>query len=919
MPVARRATLPAAPSNGSGRLKLGTLRDRLSKLTYAGAVRLLGADGKRLLMEGGKREVNIDEHVYFGDDLLRVSFPEERVRVAGKWEPTIASVTLMADKRDRLHLNCNACDGVCVHLGALFSLVLEDKTALGLAEAPPDLQSPYEMLTEAQLVERALAERRERAQTEPMRVKAEDADIPWTDYVVTNTVSGKSYRVALRGLMAGQSYCSCPDFRTNTLGTCKHILHVAEKVRRKFDAHQLSRPFAPDRMAIHLHYGSELELRWQGPVRLAAEAAELVKPWRDRPIADVNDLLMRIARLEELGHDVLIYPDAEQFINQRLFEQRIAATVAQIRKDPARHPLRASLLKTELLPYQLDGIAFAVGAGRAILADEMGLGKTIQGVGVAELFAREAGIRRVLVVCPASLKSQWRNEIHRFSNRDVQLITGPAAQRQAQYANGGFFTVCNYEQVLRDILAIEQVMWDLIILDEGQRIKNWEAKTTRIIKGLRSRFALVLSGTPLENRLEELFSVVQFIDDRRLAPAFRFFHRYRVVDENGKVAGYKNLDGLRETLKPILLRRTRASVKQDLPERTDEYIRIPPTDEQREIDATQMQVVSSIVRKSFITEMDLLRLQKALLLARMSADSTFLVNKEPPGYSTKLERLDELLEQLLDEPDRKILLFSEWTTMLDLIEPLVKKRKTEFVRLEGRVPQKQRQQLVHRFQHDPKCRVFLTTNAGSTGLNLQAANTVINVDLPWNPAVLEQRIARAYRMGQKRPVQVYVLVTEQTVEESILGTLAMKQDLASAALDADSDITEVATRSGIEELKRRMEVLLASKGPAPVDESRRREAEAEAARLARRERVGQACGQILTSAFQLLRELAPATAAPAPQVVEQLQNGLRDAVTVDHQGRSQLTITLPDGQAWESLAASLAQLLAVGAVASKTA
>ena len=166
--------------------------------------------------------------------------------------------------------------------------------------------------------------------------------------------------------------------------------------------------------------------------------------------------------------------------------------------------------------------------------------------------------------------------------------TGQRRGRRAaqQYDNDSFFTVCNYEQVLRDILAIERARWDLIILDEGQRIKNWESKTARVIKGLRSPFALVLSGTPLENRLDELYSVVQFVDDRRLPPAFRFFHRHRVVDEKGKVLGYKNLDQLRENLRPVLLRRTRESVLQQLPPRTSEIVRIPPTAEQSDLHAT---------------------------------------------------------------------------------------------------------------------------------------------------------------------------------------------------------------------------------------------------------------------------------------------------------------------------------------------
>src|SRR5208283_2666036 len=209
--------------------------------------------------------------------------------------------------------------------------------------------------------------------------------------------------------------------------------------------------------------------------------------------------------------------------------------------------------------------------------------------------------------------------------------------------------------------------------------------------------------------------------------------------------------------------------------------------------------------------------QKHLLMCRMSANSTFLVDKEAPGYSSKLEELDDLFDRLFSEQHRKVLLFSEWTTMLDLIEPLLEKRGLPFVRLDGSVPQKLRQGLVHEFQSNPGCRLFLTTNAGSTGLNLQAANTVINVDLPWNPAVLEQRIARAHRMGQQQPVQVYVLVTEGTIEEGLLNTLSAKRDLALAALDPDSDVMQVDLTTGVDELRRRLEVLLGAHPEAPVD------------------------------------------------------------------------------------------------------
>src|SRR6266568_1552005 len=449
-----------------------TLIDKLSRLSYPQTLKLLGSDGPKLLRAGDKWDFRIEEDVYLGEDLFRLKFPlpsEENESA-----PVVVTISLMAESYGRLHWNCTACESMCEHIGAAFSLILEEKMSLGLAAPPPE-RVPVESLGEQKLIERAIEERRERARVEGMIVKSTDPDQPWTDYTVSSTISGKTYRVAVRGREPGDSYCSCADFRTNTLGTCKHILHVLAKLKRRFTAAQLNRPYKRKTISVHVQYNDQAALRLLLPEKLEPEIDEVLGKLRDR----------------------------------------VASRAAEIRRHPESHPLCRELLKAELLPYQLDGIAFAAGAGRAVLADDMGLGKTIQAIGVSELLAREAGISKVLVVCPASVKSQWRNEVGRFCARECQLISGSVASRGVQYANGCFFTVCNYEQVLRDILSIERVNWDPIILDEGQRIKNWEAKTSRVIKGLRSRFALVLSGTPLENRLDELYSVVQFIDDRR--------------------------------------------------------------------------------------------------------------------------------------------------------------------------------------------------------------------------------------------------------------------------------------------------------------------------------------------------------------------------------------------------------------------
>ncbi len=432
-----------------------TLKDRLSRLNYELACKLLGADGKKLIIAGGKFEIDLREQVYLKGDLYRVRFPD-----------AVVSITLMAERRERLHWNCTACDVPCEHVGAAFGLILEEKTALGLAAPPPD-RVVMESLGEESLVQEALAERELRAREEKFRFTSADSATPWTDYSLTNKASGKTYRVAFRGTERVVSYCSCPDFRTNTLGTCKHVIYLLRRIKNKFPTPALRRSYRRKNVSVYLanDNGAGFRLRFGIPQQLSEEAAAVLQPVADKYIDDVQSLVRRIGKLEKIGEQVLVYPDAEEFIQQRLFQDRMQSLVADIRRDPAGHLLRKSLLKTELLPYQLDGIAFAAGAGRSVLADDMGLGKTIQGIGVAELLAREAGLRKVLIVCPTSLKSQWRSEIMRFSERQCQLILGSTADRARQYDNDAFFTICNYEQVLRDLLSIERVKWDLIFLD----------------------------------------------------------------------------------------------------------------------------------------------------------------------------------------------------------------------------------------------------------------------------------------------------------------------------------------------------------------------------------------------------------------------------------------------------------------------
>ena len=271
-----------------------------------------------------------------------------------------------------------------------------------------------------------------------------------------------------------------------------------------------------------------------------------------------------------------------------------------------------------------------------------------------------------------------------------------------------------------------------------------------------------------------------------------------------------------------------------------------------------------------------------------------------------------------------MILFSEWTTMLDLIEPLLDASASSTSSASTAACRKSSgRSWSTRSRPIPDCRLFLTTNAGSTGLNLQAANTVINVDLPWNPAVLEQRIARAHRMGQKQPVQVFVLVTEETIEENLLATLAAKKELGPGG--ARCRVRRRPGRSGQRHGGAEEPAGSAARRPAhaPLDETVQQESVATTEKFdeIRRERVAAAGGELLGAAFKLLGELialADSAAAPAP-LVENVRAGLGACVDDDGAGRPRLTITLPDKAALDNLAATLAKLLALGGASQQAA
>jgi SNF2-related domain/Helicase conserved C-terminal domain/SWIM zinc finger len=629
--------------------------------------------------------------------------------------------------------------------------------------------------------------RRQRARTGHFQIENAGKNRVFSDFRVTNPETGGQYTVAVRGFEVGDNACTCPDFKSNTLGTCKHVEAVLDHLKDDLPAHLQKKKAPVTRPEIYLHYGEQLRLGIHLPSRhsdllgkLAASYFDEKGLWSNR--GKYRDLIRDV---EAIPEDVTFFSDAMDFADREIERADMLAREAEWLSALSNGTLDMQLLNVPLYDFQMEGALFLACRGRSILGDDMGLGKTIQTLAAVELLARERGVRKVLVVAPASVKYQWESEIRKFTNRAVQVIEGGAEERRDLYGTETFYKLVNYEQVVRDREVINEWKPDLVVLDEAQRIKNWESKTSREVKKLQSRYAMVLTGTPVENKLEELYSIVQFVDERRFGPAFQFLHDHRVLDENHNLKGYRNLERIREKLAPVFLRRTRGEVLTQLPSRTDNTVFVELADHQRGPYEDQRAALARLLQKNFLTDLDRKRILAAIVNMRMVCDSLFLLDKQS-RVSPKLDEFSELVAGIITE-DHKAVVFSQWETMILETAKVLDALGVGYAVLHGGLAGKDRKEALERFKNDPDCKVFLSTDAGGTGLNLQTADTVVNLELPWNPAVLEQRIARVHRMGQSRPVRVVNLVTRGTIEERVLRTLESKQSLFAGIFEGDAD------------------------------------------------------------------------------------------------------------------------------------
>ncbi|OIO07738.1 MAG: hypothetical protein AUJ52_09540 [Elusimicrobia bacterium CG1_02_63_36] len=643
-----------------------------------------------------------------------------------------------------------------------------------------------------------------------------------------------AYRVIVRDAAFAHASCECVDFRVNELGTCKHVERVkralASRPKRRLLADEERRSKTPSaylgpRQTHRDLPGPTEAVRFHLPPGLGAAASDVsraldtegfMRNGRD-PVGQKRHFERLVRRLDRSGAPVRIDPAVRELLNEEARAHAWENRVERIAKSPPKSRdwrESAGRMRVRLHRYQREGILFAAKKRRAFIGDDMGLGKTVQAIGTALLLKRLAGLKRTLVICPASLKLQWRHEIEKTTGERARVIAGPARERARLYGEGSeFFFIVNYELLYRDLDQVLGLGAELVILDEAQRIKNWDTKIARAIKRLKSPHRLVLTGTPLENRLAELQSIMEFLDPRALGAPWKLMPTYARVDDEGRVTGYENLDHLRARLGRRLIRRTRAEVLTQLPGRTDNVFWTPITPEQADVHNGLLLRVNRLMNKfkkyKRLTREDLQLLFMLLTTMRIVSNAYGQYEWKPleldvlsaprltPALkekirSPKLEEFRRVMADLLDEPGRKVVVFSSWERMIRLadlyIRDLLAEKNAESVVFCGSVSQKKRAALIRRFTEDPACRVFFSTDSGSVGLNLQdASNTVVNLEIPWNPAVLEQRVGRVHRMGQKRSVAALHFVSADSIESRIFELAGQKRALFSGLFDKKLD------------------------------------------------------------------------------------------------------------------------------------
>ena len=657
----------------------------------------------------------------------------------------------------------------------------------------PKLPLEHKKYTRKGMIKRVMEERRQKA--EKAAYKVIWADNIYGDHTVINE-KGVRYRVFLRDFENETGYSDSKDVQYNKLGTSKHIMFAFQQLKNDVALYENLNKTYPF-IEIFCDPLNDYKISWHYPHVMPARERQWIKQFFGNTKYIEDDKVKGFLDFVELSSSsplIRIRPEVSMAI-EALYEKEMLDAL----KDKTDIPFQE--VKAELYAYQKQGVEFATFKKAAIIADEMGLGKTLQAITTAIAKKHIFGHKKTLIITPASLKVQWKQEIEKFTKENALIIEGSSPNRKQQYADEKhFFWIANYETVMRDRNLLSNADIDFLILDEAQRIKNFETKTASAVSRLRYKHVLVLTGTPIENKLIDIYSIVNIISPNFFGPLWEFSYQHCLFDSErtNKINGYYDLQKIHQKIKTLLIRREKRNVLQQLPNIVQVNVPILLSPLQEEMHAGFAKGLSVILRKKFHTPFDLQKIQQLLASMRMVCDSTYLIDDQT-NESPKLNELTYILLQKLDvgNSEKKIIIFSEWVKVHKLIGKILREHNIGFAELNGSVPVRMRSELIKKFEKNPQCKVFLSTEAGGAGLNLQVADTLINFELPWNPAKKNQRIGRIDRLGQKNTtLTIYNFITKNSIEEQIASGLMAKQSIFDGVLSSHnaSDFVDLSAK-----------------------------------------------------------------------------------------------------------------------------
>lgn len=485
-------------------------------------------------------------------------------------------------------------------------------------------------------------------------------------------------------------------------------------------------------------------------------------------------------------------------------------------------------LKLNPYPFQGVGISFLHDIERGLLADEMGLGKTPQAIGAIHRLWKEGKVKKALIVCPTSLKYQWATEIEKFTDHKGIVIDGTPKQRKEQlneFANSDeyLFAIINYELVRNDLVSIQRIKVDAIAADEVHRIKNWKSKTSEAMKQLDAPYKFGLTGTPMQNKPDELWNVMDWLNSKILGNYWAFRNRYVVTGEKfGKKnveIGYKRLGELRRRVAPFMLRRMKVDVAPELPEMIFNTYRVEMTPEQQKIQETIQEEFMSLLQElkefsqrtegqyddqgewvqpshpkegqmmGFFNMMLAVSDAPELLLmseSKMAQRYSELITSDKPK-SPKLDELERICQDNMEAGNTKMVIFTQFARMQQLaVERLVNLGGVEVIN--GSMKPAERQAALDNFKYNETINFMVCTDAANYGLNMQFANVLIHLELPWNPAVKDQRDGRVHRIGSEHSsVNIIHILTQGGIDEKVEEALYRKRELAGQIVEKNDE------------------------------------------------------------------------------------------------------------------------------------